>query len=148
MLYFFPVIIGCGSADPSFSTAPIVDAGTEAAPGAGGVTGNGGAAAGGATSTGGIGSGGAWPAECGVSSCRGWLSGPPWPEIHCKADTDCCRNQICDGLLPSEPDKIGLCISRGHENDAGTRRLSGCVVDFECVCGFHCSLSQMCNPGP
>ena len=85
MLYFFPVIIGCGSADVGFEAAIVatIDAGADVriSVGAGGSTG------------GGAGAGGRVALHAG-----GEDAGPVWEGRPCASNTQCPPGQVCLGV--------------------------------------------------
>jgi hypothetical protein len=139
MLYFFPVIIGCGSADVGFAAAVVmeVDARAEASisAGAGGVTGSGGkalqragtggthSAAGAAGSSGAASYGaGGNDVSCG-SDPQCATNGAFWNTIRCSTDVDCCARTRCarDICIPNEctTDADCPCLNRCIAADGG-----------------------------
>jgi len=139
LLYFFPVIIGCGSADADFGAqrnAAVPDAGGDAR-GGGGAVGAGGTSAGGAAvSTGGRvagDSGAASPFAPGADVARcaercASTSGATWLGTTCETDADCCyASLVCEFWVNTTDGGRSVC-----------RQRADCTSDLDCPCNRIC----------
>lgn len=129
LLYFFPVIIGCGSADADFSGSRVAVPTDGAVGGAGGAGGVGGASSGGIASD-----SGSRPFAPGVdvnrceSRCES-PSGATWLGVTCDTDVDCCYSSLfCEFQANTTNGPLYAC-----------RQRADCTSDRDCPCNLVCS---------